>query len=44
MNVKFVKEYLSNVTWNLDNNQWQVSGMIDRVSNEHLKYFGNNVK
>ena len=38
MNVNFVKEYLSNVRWNLDNNQWQVSGMIDRVSNEHLKF------
>jgi hypothetical protein len=36
MNVQFVKEYLTNVEWN-NNNQWQVEGNIERLSNQHLK-------
>jgi len=38
MNIEFVKQYLSDVKWNLDNSQWQVSGIIDRISNEYLKF------
>ena len=38
MNIKFVNQYLSNIKWNLDNSQWQVSGIIDRISNEYLKF------
>ncbi len=38
MNIKFVEQYLTNVTWNLDNEQWQVSGIINRISNEYLKF------
>ncbi len=37
MNIKFVKEYLTNVKWN-DNNQWQVEGNIERLSNQYLKF------
>ena len=38
MNIKFVEEYLKNVEWNIENNQWQVSGILDRISNEYLKF------
>ena len=38
MNIKFVKEYLKNVVYNPDNEQWQVSGIIERLSNQHLKF------
>ena len=38
MNIEFVNQYLSNIKWNLDNFQWQVSGIIDRISNEYLKF------
>jgi len=38
MNIEFVNQYLSNIKWNLDNQQWQVSGIIDRISNEYLKF------
>jgi len=38
VNIKFVEEYLKNITWNLNNQQWQVSGIIDRVSNEYYKF------
>jgi len=38
LNIKFVNEYLSNIKWNLNNQQWQVSGTIDRISNEYLKF------
>ena len=38
MNIEFVNQYLSNIKWNLDNSQWQVSGIIDRISNEYLKF------
>ena len=37
MNIKFVKQYLTNVKWN--NNQiWQVEGNIKRLSNQYLKF------
>ena len=38
MNIKFVEEYLKKVEWNIENNQWQVSGILDRISNEYLKF------
>ena len=38
MNIEFVKQYLSNIEWNLNNQQWQVLGIIDRISNEYLKF------
>jgi hypothetical protein len=38
MNIEFVKQYLSNIKWDLDNSQWQVSGIIERISNEYLKF------
>jgi hypothetical protein len=38
MNTKFANQYLSNIKWDLDNPQWQVSGIIDRISNEYLKF------
>ena len=38
MNIKFVNQYLSNIKWDLDNQQWQVSGIIERISNEYLKF------
>ena len=38
MNIKFVEEYLKNIKWNIENNQWQVSGILDRISNEYLKF------
>ena len=37
MNIKFVKEYLTNIKWN-NNNQWQVEGNIKRLSNQYLKF------
>ena len=36
MNIKFVKEYLTNVKWS-DNNQWQVEGLL-KQSNQYLKF------
>ena len=38
MNIEFVNQYLSNIKWDLDNQQWQVSGIIERISNEYLKF------
>jgi hypothetical protein len=38
MNIKFVEEYLKNFEWDIENNQWQVSGILDRISNEYLKF------
>ena len=37
MNIEFVKQYLSNVKWK-DNNQWQVEGIIEKLSNQYLKF------
>ena len=37
MNIKFVEQYLSNVKWN-DDDQWQVEGNIERLSNQYLKF------
>ncbi len=37
MNIKFVKEYLSNVKW-IDNKQWQVEGIIKKLSNQYFKF------
>ena len=37
MNIKFVKEYLTNIKWN-NNNQWQVEGIIEKLSNQYLKF------
>lgn len=36
MNIKFVKEYLTNVKWS-DNNQWQVEGLLQQ-SNQYYKF------
>ena len=36
MNIKFVKEYLTNVKW-IDNNQWQVEGLLEQ-SNQYYKF------
>jgi hypothetical protein len=36
MNIKFVKEYLTNVKWS-DNNQWQVEGLL-KQSNQYYKF------
>jgi len=38
MNIKFVNQYLSNIKWDLNNLQWQVSGIIKNRLNEHLKF------
>ena len=38
MNIEFVNQYISNIKWDLDNQQWQVSGIIERISNEYLKF------
>ena len=38
MNIKFSKEYLDNTVWNLNNSDWQVSGIIKNRSNENLKF------
>ena len=37
MNIKFVEQYLSNIKWN-DNEQWQVEGIIEKLSNQYLKF------
>ena len=37
MNIKFVEQYLSNVKWN-DSDQWQVEGIIEKLSNQHFKF------
>ena len=37
MNIKFVKQYLSNTKWN-EGEDWQVEGNIKRLSNQHLKF------
>ena len=37
MNIKFVNQYLSNIKWN-NNDQWQVEGNIERLSNQYLKF------
>jgi hypothetical protein len=38
VNIEFVNQYISNIKWDLDNQQWQVSGIIERISNEYLKF------
>jgi len=37
MNIAFVKQYLTNVKWNNDD-QWQVEGIIEKLSNQYLKF------
>jgi hypothetical protein len=37
MNIKFVKEYLTNVKWN-NNKTWQVEGNIEKLSNQYYKF------
>jgi hypothetical protein len=37
MNIEFVKQYLTNVKWN-DSEEWQVEGLIKKLSNEYLKF------
>ena len=37
MNIKFVEQYLSNVKWE-NNEQWQVEGIIEKLSNQYLKF------
>lgn len=37
MNIKFVKEYLTNIKWQ-NNKDWQVEGNIERLSNQYLKF------
>ena len=37
MNIKFVKEYLTNVKWN-NNQTWQVEGNIKKLSNQYYKF------
>ena len=37
MNIKFVKEYLTNVKWN-NNQTWQVEGNIEKLSNQYYKF------
>ena len=37
MNIKFVKEYLTNVKWK-DNKDWQVEGNIKKLSNQYYKF------
>jgi hypothetical protein len=36
MNIKFVKEYLTNVNW-INNRDWQVEGLLKK-SNQYLKF------
>jgi hypothetical protein len=36
MNIKFVKEYLTNVNW-INNKDWQVEGLL-KQSNQYLKF------
>jgi hypothetical protein len=35
---KFVNQYLSNTNWLKNNNDWQVEGNIERLSNQYLKF------
>jgi hypothetical protein len=37
MNLKFVKEYLTNVNW-INNKDWQVEGNIKKLSNQYYKF------
>jgi hypothetical protein len=37
MNIKFVNEYLSDIKWN-DSEDWQVEGIIKKLSNQYLKF------
>ena len=37
MNIKFVKEYLTNVKWK-DSKDWQVEGNIKKLSNQYYKF------
>jgi len=37
MNIKFVKEYLTNVKWN-NNQTWQIEGNIKKLSNQYYKF------
>jgi hypothetical protein len=37
MNIKFVKEYLTNIKWQ-NNKSWQVEGNIKKLSNQYYKF------
>jgi hypothetical protein len=37
MNIKFVKEYLTNIKWKNDKD-WQVEGNIKKLSNQYYKF------
>jgi hypothetical protein len=37
LNIEFANQYLSNVKWN-DDDQWQVEGIIEKLSNQYLKF------
>jgi hypothetical protein len=37
MNIEFVKQYLTNVKWK-DSEEWQVEGLIKKLSNQYLKF------
>jgi hypothetical protein len=37
MNIKFVKEYLTNIKWQ-NNKSWQVEGHIKKLSNQYYKF------
>jgi hypothetical protein len=34
----FVKQYLSNINWCENNNDWQVAGNINKLSNQYYKF------
>jgi len=38
MNVEFANKYLDNIIWNINNKDWQVSGILKNRSNENLKF------
>jgi len=37
MNIEFVNQYLTNIKWN-DSEEWQVEGLIKKLSNQYLKF------
>jgi hypothetical protein len=37
LNIQFVKEYLTDVKW-CEKDQWQVEGIIEKLSNQYLKF------
>lgn len=37
MNIEFVKQYLTNIKWN-NSDEWQVEGIIEKLSNQYLKF------